>query len=143
MGRTAMSRRELGRVEVLSRVRSKQLRVVDAGVLLQLSYRQTKRLWKRYREEGAAGLKHRSAGRRSNRAYGERFRGKVLGLVRKKYSGEVGERFGGCWPRDCGVGSGGDGDTGEDASARSTWASWCRWTGAFTLGWRSAVRQGV
>ena len=62
-----MSRRELGRVEVLSRVRSKQLRVVDAGVLLQLSYRQTKRLWKRYREEGAAGLKHRRAGRRSNR----------------------------------------------------------------------------
>ena len=32
-----MSRRELGRVEVLSRVRSRQLRVVEAGVLLQLS----------------------------------------------------------------------------------------------------------
>src|SRR5260370_27151541 len=89
-----MSRGELGRVEVLARVRSKQLRVVDAAVLLRLSYRQAKRLWKRYREEGAAGLKHRSAGRRSNRAYGERVRGKGLGLVRKKYSGEGGERFG-------------------------------------------------
>ena len=89
-----MSRRELGRVEVLSRVRSKQLRVVDAAKILRLSYRQAKRLWKRYREEGAAGLKHRRAGRRSNRAYGERFRGQVLGLVRKKYSGAVGERFG-------------------------------------------------
>jgi hypothetical protein len=63
-----MSRRELGRVEVMARVRSKQLRVVDAAVLLRLSYRQTKRLWKRYGEEGAAGLKHGSAGRRSNRA---------------------------------------------------------------------------
>src|ERR1700675_702300 len=94
LGRTAMSRRELGRVEVLSRVRSKQLRVVDAARTLRLSYRQTKRLWKRYREEGAAGLKHRRAGRRSNRAYGERFRRQVLGLVRKKYSGAVGERFG-------------------------------------------------
>jgi len=89
-----MSRRELGRVEVLARVRSGQLRVVDAAVLLRLSYRQGKRLWKRYREEGAAGLKHRSAGRQSNRAYPEKFRRQVLGLVREKYGGPVGERFG-------------------------------------------------
>lgn len=89
-----MSRRELGRVEVLARVRDDKLRLVDAAALMRLSYRQTKRLWRRYREEGAAGLKHRSAGRRSNRAYGEALRGKVLGLVRKKYGGEVGERFG-------------------------------------------------
>jgi transposase len=89
-----MSRRELGRVEVLARVKSQELRVVDAAVLLRLSYRQAKRLWKRYREEGALGLKHRSAGRRSNRACSERFRRKVLGLVREKYGGAVGERFG-------------------------------------------------
>jgi transposase len=89
-----MSRRELGRVEVLARVGSKELRLVDAAVLMGLSYRQGKRLWKRYREEGAGGLKHRSAGRRSNRAYAEKFRRKVLGLVREKYGGPVGERFG-------------------------------------------------
>src|SRR6516225_1556512 len=89
-----MSERELGRVEVLARVKSRELRVVDAPVVLRLSYRQTKRLWKRYGEEGAAGLKHRSAGRRSNRAYPEKLRRRVLGLVRKKYSGPVGERFG-------------------------------------------------
>jgi len=56
-----MSKNELGRVEVLARVKSKQLRVVDAAPLLRVSYRQAKRLWKLYREEGAAGLKHRSA----------------------------------------------------------------------------------
>jgi dUTPase len=56
-----MSKRELGRVEVLARVRGKQLGVVDAARLMRVSYRQAKRLWKRYREEGAAGLKHRSA----------------------------------------------------------------------------------
>jgi len=50
-----MSGRELGRVEVLARVKSKDLRVVDGAVLMRLSYRQTKRLWKRYREAGAAG----------------------------------------------------------------------------------------
>src|SRR2546423_8130167 len=89
-----MSKRELGRVEVLARVRSKQLLVVDAAGLMRVSYRQGKRLWKRYREERAAGLKHRSAGRPSNRAYEPQFRRKVLGLVREKYGGAVGERFG-------------------------------------------------
>lgn len=89
-----MSKRELGRVEILARVGSKELRLVDAAELLKVSDRQAKRLWKRYGAEGAEGLKHRSAGRRSNRAYGEGFRRKVLGLVRRKYGGEVGERFG-------------------------------------------------
>src|ERR1700680_2966067 len=89
-----MSKRELGRVEVLARVRSKQLRVLDAGRLLRVSCRQAKRLWKRYREEGAAGLKHRSAGRSSNHACEEKFRQQVLRRVRGKYGGAVGERFG-------------------------------------------------
>ena len=94
MGRTEMSRRELGRVEVLARVKSGQLKLVDATALLRVGYRQAKRLWKRYQQEGAAGLKHRSAGRRSNRAYDEGFRHKVLRLMREKYGGAVGERFG-------------------------------------------------
>ena len=89
-----MSQEELRRVEVLARVRSKQLRIVDAGKLLQVSYRQAKRLWRRYREEGAAGLKHRQAGRPSNHTHDSTFRNKVLQLVREKYGGAVGERFG-------------------------------------------------
>jgi transposase len=94
MGRTEMSVEELRRVEVLARVKSKTLKVVDAASLVGVSYRQGKRLWKRYREQGPAGLRHRSAGRRSNRAHEEKFRRKVLRRVRDKYSGAVGERFG-------------------------------------------------
>jgi transposase len=89
-----MSKGELRKVEVLARVKGGDLRVVDAAALLRLSYRQAKRLWKRYREEGAAGMNHRSAGRRSNRAYAESLRRKGLRRVREKYGGEVGERFG-------------------------------------------------
>jgi transposase len=89
-----MSKRELRRVEVLARVRSKQLRIVDASRLMQVSYRQAKRLWQRYRVEGAAGLKHRSAGQPSHRAHDGKFRKRVLQLVREKYGGAVGERFG-------------------------------------------------
>ena len=61
-----MSTKELQRVEVFSRVQSEALRLVDAAELLTLSYRQTKRLWRRYRREGAIGLQHRSAGRESH-----------------------------------------------------------------------------
>jgi transposase len=89
-----MSQEELRRVEVLARVRSQQLGVSDAARIMRVSYRQAKRLWKRYREEGAVGIKHRSAGRKSNRACPPKFRQQVLGLVRKKYGGGVGERFG-------------------------------------------------
>src|SRR2546426_2685137 len=58
-----MSSRELRRVEVLSRVKSKELKLVDAAALLEVSYRQAKRLWRRDRCEGAGGLKHRQVGR--------------------------------------------------------------------------------
>jgi hypothetical protein len=89
-----MSARELERAGVLAWVGNKQLRVADAAVMMRLSYRQAKRLWKRYRERGAAGLKHGNAGRRSNRAHEEKFQRRVLRPVREKYSGEAGERFG-------------------------------------------------
>jgi len=94
MGRIGMSQRELRRVEVLARVKSKELKVVDAASLVGVSYRQGKRLWKRYREEGAKGLKHRGAGRASARAKPARFRRRVMQLVREKYGEGEGERFG-------------------------------------------------
>jgi transposase len=89
-----MSVRELRRVEVLARVKSKELQVVDAASLVGVSYRQAKRLWKRYRDEGAKGLKHRGAGRASARAKPAKFRRRVLKLVREKYGEGEGERFG-------------------------------------------------
>ena len=89
-----MSRRELRRVGVMARVKSGELKLVDAGLLLNRSYRQVKRVGRRYQAEGAKGLKHRSAGGESNRRKPEEFREKVLRTIRKKYSGGVGKRFG-------------------------------------------------
>lgn len=59
-----------------------------------MSYRQAKRLWKRYRAEGAAGLVHGNAGRASNHAKASSLRRRVLSLIRKKYGGEPGQCFG-------------------------------------------------
>jgi transposase len=61
---------------------------------MAVSYRQAKRLYGRYRVEGAKGLRHRSAGRRSNAARSADERGRIVALVREKYSGSVDERFG-------------------------------------------------
>ncbi len=47
-----MSSRELERVEIVGRVGSGDLKLSDAAVMLELSYRQTKRLWRRYRQVG-------------------------------------------------------------------------------------------
>lgn len=92
--RTAMSRAELRRAGVMARVEAGELKLVHAAALIRVSYRQVMRIWKRYGAEGAAGLKHRNAGRPSNRAKPRRFREKVLRLVGAKYGGEEGERFG-------------------------------------------------
>ena len=89
-----MSARELTRVEVLSRVKAGTLSVKSAATVLAVSYRQAKRLARRYRAEGAQGLKHRSAGQPSNHACAATERERVLALVREKYSGPVDVRFG-------------------------------------------------
>src|SRR6266849_8994820 len=89
-----MSARELTRVEVLSRVKTGTLSLRSAATLLAVSYRQAKRLAQRYRTEGAKGLKHRSAGGRSNHARPPAERERALALVRENYSGPVDVRFG-------------------------------------------------
>jgi transposase len=90
----AMSSGELERVAIMGRVESGQLKLVDAATMLDLSYRQVKRLWGRYREVGHEGLKHGNAGRPSNRSKPLKLRRRVLNLIRKKYSGSQEERFG-------------------------------------------------
>ena len=53
-----MSKRELQGGGVVARVKSGGLRLTDGAVLMRVSYRQAKRLWKRYQAGGVARLKH-------------------------------------------------------------------------------------
>lgn len=89
-----MSTTELRRAGVLARVAAGTLKLGSAARLMEVSYRQAKRLYRRYRAEGAKGLKHRSAGRASNRATDARTQRRVLALIREKYGGGADERFG-------------------------------------------------
>ena len=79
-----MSARELQRVAVLGRVKAGSLSLISAATLMAVSYRQAKRLYRRYRVGGAKALRHRSVGRRSNRATPGRRRAQVLALIRQK-----------------------------------------------------------
>ncbi len=89
-----MSTRELERVEVMGRVAKEELKLMDAAAMLQLSYRQVKRLWRRYRKKGSQGLQHGNVGRVSNRSQPAKFRRRVLSLIQQNYSGSEEERFG-------------------------------------------------
>ncbi|MFA7236373.1 MAG: helix-turn-helix domain-containing protein [Phycisphaeraceae bacterium] len=60
----------------------------EASRRLGLGYRQTKRLWRRYRAEGDGGLAHRLRGRAgNNRRLADARRGRALTLSREQYQG--------------------------------------------------------
>jgi transposase len=82
-----LSKREFERGGILARVKSGELGVRDAAELMRVSYRQAKRLWKRYRSGGTASLKHGNAGRGSNRGRADKERRKILCKVQEKYAG--------------------------------------------------------
>jgi hypothetical protein len=93
-----MSRKEFTRGSVLARVASGTITLTDALPLLGVSYRQAKRLWRRYRTAGVSALVHGNVGRRSNHARTMTERTEVLGLIRERYTGPLakgpGQRFG-------------------------------------------------
>jgi transposase len=78
-----VSENEYRRSIVLRRVDSGALSLEQATRILNLSYRQLKRVWKRYREEGDTGLVHRSKGKPSNRAFQDDLRREILRQYRE------------------------------------------------------------
>jgi transposase len=85
MDTLVMSARERRRLIVFSQVKQKAISVAEAARSLLLSERQGRRVWKRYREKGDAGLIHGLRGRKGN-AGREALRAKVLALYRQKYA---------------------------------------------------------
>lgn len=86
MGESLMSTKEVNRYEVFERCTRKEISLRRAASLLQISYRQTKRLWKTYKQEGQHGLISKRRGKTSPRAYPIHFKNEILGIIRKDYS---------------------------------------------------------
>ena len=81
-----MSERELQRVEVLSQVVDGTMSMIVAAARMGMSARQVQRLQLRFRTEGAAAIRHKARGRRSNNRVHDGVRGYALTLIRKSYA---------------------------------------------------------
>jgi transposase len=82
-----MSGRERQRLVELESVARGEQRLSRAAERLGVSYRQAKRLWRRYREQGDVGLVHRSRGRPSNRRLAPTLRERCLEICRSELAG--------------------------------------------------------
>ena len=70
---------------LMERVAEEALTLRMASTMLRVSYRQTKRIWRRYRSEGDQGLVHRGRGRSSNRAWPTKERVRAVKLYSRLY----------------------------------------------------------
>ena len=86
-GHLVLSTKELARKSILDLVGDKGLTLKAASERLGMSYREVRRCWRRYAEEGDAGLVHRNRGRESNRAKEAALRDAVLEEYRSRYAG--------------------------------------------------------
>jgi transposase len=82
-----MSAKERVRLAVMYQVQEGTLLLVEATERLRLSYRQAKRVWRRFRSEGAAGLVHGSRDRLSNRRRDAEEKKQVLEICEGRYKG--------------------------------------------------------
>jgi len=73
-----MSRKERERLVILAGVKAQAVTLVAAADLLGVCYRQAKRIWRRYRSEGDAGLVHRLRGKPGGRRKPDVLRQRVL-----------------------------------------------------------------
>jgi Helix-turn-helix domain len=81
-----MSLKECIRLEALGRVKRGEVTVVEAAELAGLSLRQARRVWKRFKAEGDAGLIHKLRGRLSNRRLPVEVRDRVVKRHQEQYA---------------------------------------------------------
>jgi hypothetical protein len=81
-----MSTMDRIRLDALGRVKRGELTVVGSAELMRVSLRQARRLWKRFRVDGAAGLLHKLRGRPGNRRLSQDVRDRVVKRHQERYA---------------------------------------------------------
>jgi ribosome maturation protein Sdo1/transposase len=82
-----LSQEEFRKLHVIKKVLDGVVKQIEAAEMLLLSDRQIRRLIKRVKIEGDAGIGHKSRGKPSGRKMPMNIREKVIKLYRKKYKG--------------------------------------------------------
>jgi len=154
-----MSAKERRRAVIMAGVQAGELNLVGAAAVLGLSYRQTQRVWRRYRAAGDAGLVHRLRGQPGPRRQAPEMRAQVLARHAERYPDfgptlaaeylaqegwrvEITRRSGaGCWqPGDGPCAAAGNG-TDNGARVNRALGRWCNWTVRTTTGSRDGGRR--
>jgi transposase len=82
-----MSTKEISRLEVIQKVNDKRMSQKEAGAILNLGVRQIKRLARKYKKHGGAGLISKHRGRKGNNCLKDEVKKKALDLFKRKYKG--------------------------------------------------------
>jgi len=85
MEKVTLNQKEQNRLQVLNQVNLKQLSIVQAAALMQVSIRHTKRLLAGYRKKGAGALAHGNRGKLPYNALDVTIRQQVIDLAKVKY----------------------------------------------------------
>lgn len=81
-----MSKKELSRVEIMERIKTKKMTQKRGAEALGISVRQVRRLCKKYTEKGAAGLLNKSRGKPSNNRLPAKSRQRAIDLLHNLYA---------------------------------------------------------
>src|SRR6185295_10697080 len=85
MNELRMSVKERVRLEAFARVKAKEWTVVRAAKVCQMSLRQARRMWKRYRQDGDRGLVHAARGRPPGNRLSDAMREKIVTRHQEQY----------------------------------------------------------
>src|SRR5947207_14534205 len=85
MGSILMSEKESNVYHFFQYCENKSLTLLKASELIDLSYRQTKRLWKEYINHGIQGIISKKRGAISNRAFPKNCKREIVSIIASKY----------------------------------------------------------
>jgi transposase len=85
-GRIILSHKEIDRLSVIQRLEEDRISQQEAAQQLKISVRQVRRVLKRYRQEGAAGLTSRRRGKVSNNRLSDALRVEIQQHVAERYA---------------------------------------------------------
>lgn len=80
-----LTKRDRARIKIMDAVIKKYIKLKEASNILNISYRQAKRLKRQYKTEGSIGLIHKSRGKRSNRKTDDDLREQILNRYKERY----------------------------------------------------------
>lgn len=86
-GRIIMTEEGQKRAKVMEMLKERKITQREAAIRLDLSIRQVKRLYKKYKEFGDEGMNHGLIGKKSNNSYDEKEKEEIMGIVREVFSG--------------------------------------------------------